>query len=195
MRLALQIYLKAAKLKRQIKNKGEIVKLVKTANGNEIKLSKSEWESIGKTAGWMKEANDINALFDQYQSVRPEKPVYVSIYETSRAYGGPEEGGWWYTESHLQNSKKFYDREEAEKFAEALENGIEAQGANDEDLGSSRGMDTYPDPSGGDPMYDHSDNDIPLGFDGLARNYRVMIEERAGENATEGRPHYEQEIL
>jgi len=29
------------------------MKVIKTANGNEIKLSKSEWESIGKTAGWI----------------------------------------------------------------------------------------------------------------------------------------------
>lgn len=29
------------------------MKLIKTANGNQIKLSKSEWESIGKTAGWI----------------------------------------------------------------------------------------------------------------------------------------------
>jgi len=28
------------------------MKVIKTANGNEIKLSKSEWTLIGKTAGW-----------------------------------------------------------------------------------------------------------------------------------------------
>jgi hypothetical protein len=33
------------------------MKLVKTASGkNKIKLSKSEWENIGKTAGWMRKA-------------------------------------------------------------------------------------------------------------------------------------------
>ena len=34
------------------------MKVIKTAKGNEIKLSKSEWETIGKTAGWMKKAED-----------------------------------------------------------------------------------------------------------------------------------------
>ena len=24
-------------------------------------------------------------------------PVYLNTYETYEAYGGPEEGGWWYT--------------------------------------------------------------------------------------------------
>ena len=28
------------------------MKVIKTANGNDIELSKKEWESIGKTAGW-----------------------------------------------------------------------------------------------------------------------------------------------
>jgi len=29
------------------------MKVIKTASGNQIKMSKSEWTSIGKTAGWM----------------------------------------------------------------------------------------------------------------------------------------------
>ena len=28
------------------------MKVIKTASGNQIKMSKSEWETIGKTAGW-----------------------------------------------------------------------------------------------------------------------------------------------
>lgn len=32
------------------------MKLIKTANGKKIKMSKSEWEGIGKTAGWMRTA-------------------------------------------------------------------------------------------------------------------------------------------
>jgi len=29
------------------------MKIIKTANGKKIKMSKSEWQSIGKTAGWL----------------------------------------------------------------------------------------------------------------------------------------------
>lgn len=25
-----------------------------------------------------------------------ERTYYVTVYETDRAYGGPEEGGWWF---------------------------------------------------------------------------------------------------
>lgn len=34
------------------------MKVIKTASGNQIKLSKSEWQSIGKKAGWMKVATE-----------------------------------------------------------------------------------------------------------------------------------------
>jgi len=34
------------------------MKVVKTASGNKIKMSRKEWEDMGKKAGWMKEASD-----------------------------------------------------------------------------------------------------------------------------------------
>jgi len=33
------------------------MKIIKTASGNQVKMSKSEWQSIGKKAGWMKTAD------------------------------------------------------------------------------------------------------------------------------------------
>ena len=162
-----------------------------------ITISKSQWEKIGRQSGWMKKSQEqdnqdnIEELFKEYQGVRVNKPIYVSMYEVSRNYGGPEEGGWWYDAYELKSSKKFYDQEEAEKFEDALIHGIEAQGLNEEDLSSARGMDTYPDPSQGDPMYDHSDADIPRGFAGAPTNYTVYIEDFPGQNETKERPHYE----
>ena len=39
------------------------MKLIKTASGKEtIKITKSDWESIGKTSGWMKQASSENKL-------------------------------------------------------------------------------------------------------------------------------------
>lgn len=29
--------------------------------------------------------------------------VFLAVYETNLAYGGPEEGGWWYTEGELKH--------------------------------------------------------------------------------------------
>lgn len=155
------------------------MKLVKTASGQHtVKMSKVEWQNIGKTAGWLE--GDLEG-----------KPVYVSLYETSRNYGGPEEGGWWYTSYTLDHSEEFNNLEEARAYADKLRDEIKNGGLNDEPLSSSRGLDQYPDPSGGDPMYDHSDDDIPRGFSGSARNYAVIIEDVAGEHETKETPHYE----
>ena len=45
-------------------------------------------------------------------------PVYLNTYETHEAYGGPEEGGWWYTcgipvQSVLINDEDFEEWLEA----------------------------------------------------------------------------------
>ena len=39
------------------------MKVIKTASGNQIKMSKKEWESIGKTAGCIKEAGFYDAKY------------------------------------------------------------------------------------------------------------------------------------
>jgi hypothetical protein len=45
------------------------MKLIKTASGkNQIKLSKSEWESIGKKAGWMKESEEDQHLLPMFKA-------------------------------------------------------------------------------------------------------------------------------
>ena len=82
----------------------------------------------------------------------------------------------------MVSSKKFYDREEAEKYANHLQTQNEGSYENT--------LDQYPDPSGGDPMYDHSDADIPVGFSG-SNDVQIIIEDNAGENETQGRPYYE----
>ena len=167
------------------------MRLVKTASGKQtIKMSKKEWQSIGKKAGWIKMAQGLDERYKSFRSVGGS-PIYVSLYTIERAYGGPEEGGWWYDKWSLEDSTKFYDREEAEKFKAHLEGEVESSGVNEQDLNSAKGLDDYPDPSGGDPMYDHSDADIPVGFSGLSYNERVVLEDRAGQNETTGRPHYE----
>jgi hypothetical protein len=165
--------------------------IVKNASGKKfLKLSKSDWTEIGQRTGWIKKSQvDLEGLYRQFQGMQPAKSIYVSVYEVERCYGGPEEGGWWYDNYTLKSTKQFFDETEARKFAEALENGIEAKGLNKEPLSSSRGMDAYPDPSDRDPSADPQDP--PLGFSALAKNYQVMVEETAGEYVTRGRPHYE----
>ena len=47
------------------------------------------------------DADDVRELLDFYESSpgehpKPEGPFHLNEYLTNRAYGGPEEGGWWY---------------------------------------------------------------------------------------------------
>ena len=167
------------------------MKLIKTAN-NKYKLTKKAWKEIGNRAGWLKQSQNevLDDLYEKHQMQRIDKPVFVSLYETSRAYGGPEEGGWWYTNYNLESSKKFYDREEAENFAERLEGEIEQQNLNEESLSSTRGFESIPEsPEVSKSLY--PEGYIPLGFSGSAKNYIVMVEDVSGENETKERPHYE----
>ena len=43
--------------------------------------------------------------------------IYLNTYETHQAYGGPEEGGWWY-EVGVPVQSVFYSNEEMEEFLE-----------------------------------------------------------------------------
>lgn len=63
------------------------MKIIKTANGNQIKLSKNEWQSIGKTAGWGKDIadaageNDIDkAIKTITETIEEDDPLY-QIYQ------------------------------------------------------------------------------------------------------------------
>ena len=53
------------------------MKLIKTANGNKLKISHKEWESIGKTAGWMKTAKFVEV--DYFSGFGEEKRVKMRL--------------------------------------------------------------------------------------------------------------------
>jgi len=66
------------------------MKVIKTASGNQIKISKSEWKSIGKTAGWMKEGAKWVATDSDFNKANYPKeigktydnpPSYVQVKE------------------------------------------------------------------------------------------------------------------
>lgn len=39
---------------------------------------------------------ELTDLFENYWMSLPRRFMYVNAYEIEQAYGGPEEGGWWY---------------------------------------------------------------------------------------------------
>ena len=46
--------------------------------------------------------------------------VYLNTYEKWEAYGGPEEGGWWYT-CGIPVQSVFYSDEDLDEFLERLD--------------------------------------------------------------------------
>ena len=97
--------------------------------------------------------------------------------------GGPEEGGWWYTEYELEGSKAFTDEEEAVNYRDWLRDKIEKEQSlghrYNRPIHSAEGFENLP------------DDQIPLGFAGSARDYVVRIEDSPGEMARRPAPHYE----
>lgn len=47
-------------------------------------------------------------------------PFYVNVYSVDRAYGGPEEGGWYYNTAEPVRSVIVFDGDKAEDVAEKL---------------------------------------------------------------------------
>lgn len=47
--------------------------------------------------------------------------VSVTVYADTRCYGGPEEGGWWFTDTQVADSFIFSSRRKAKVFLRALE--------------------------------------------------------------------------
>jgi len=46
--------------------------------------------------------------------------VYVSLYVNVPYYGGPEEGGWWGSDTFLVEYQEFQTQEEAEEVVDAI---------------------------------------------------------------------------
>ena len=68
------------------------MKLIKTASGKQrIKISKSEWESIGRTAGWMKEAQlTPNQWQNQQQQINNRVRTMIQTFNRVTGQNIPE---------------------------------------------------------------------------------------------------------
>jgi hypothetical protein len=89
---------------------------------------------------------------------------YVNLYTSGQAYGGPEEGGWWYTYlSHEKTLASFRTSDEAEDFA----------GHVNRETNSSCNMGYIPGGSRGE------------------ENYKVLVERHRGKSLPTEVPHYE----
>ncbi len=114
----------------------------------------------------------------------PNKGVqYVSVYEVVRAYGGPEEGGWWYDNFSLVDTTPVSTLEAAQKLRDFLKQKLEGENQERGPLDSSKGFGNLPEGT--------EDWEIPRGYSGEASELVVEIEDEPGQNTTKERPHYE----
>lgn len=69
----------------------------------------------------------------EYSHDVPAKWWSVAVYDVEGVYGGPEEGGWWYTAGYLVQPMKirvFEDFEEAHKYLEELHEWCQLESSN-----------------------------------------------------------------
>ena len=108
---------------------------------------------------------------------------FLNVYETSRAYGGPEEGGWWYNcGEFLECLGEFKDRVEGMKARDNAfeENEREApyrMGANSTD--------------GCDPSGEANDDFLMRGGRWGQGNITFALEEQKGADYPSEQPYYE----
>lgn len=63
----------------------------------------------------------IEAAFHKLcESAEPAAVRYVSLYRDDRFYGGPEEGGWYGTDTELVAHQATYSQESAEKLLASI---------------------------------------------------------------------------
>lgn len=100
---------------------------------------------------------------DNTEEVFIPADAYVSVYSVGRAYGGPEEGGWWYDYGTPQASVPVNTWAEAEQWRERLEK---------DERFSNEGR---------------RDRHSVIGDE----NFEVYLEDHCAESFPSSRPHYE----
>jgi len=105
---------------------------------------------------------------------------YVNIYDVGQAYGGPEEGGWWYaTGEFIETVGTAATREAAMALRDTIE---ERQTAYRMGLGQHDGVDANGD---GDDSY------LMRGGRWGEGTLKAWVEEHPGRSFPTERPHYE----
>jgi hypothetical protein len=102
-----------------------------------------------------------DAGYDNGQEYEEWHAIHVNVYLVDMAYGGPEEGGWYFDYGEVLESHQVNSLSEAVTLKEKLEGKYSNEGRHEISSVLSRGV------------------------------YRVWIETRAGKNFPAERPRYE----
>jgi hypothetical protein len=155
------------------------MRVIKTENWyKKAQMDMGRYESEGMLGEGGGETEEFE---DEWQP--NEGSQFVSVYEVQRAYGGAEEGGWWYDVYSLIDTKPVSTRAAGLAVKDFLTNKYKEQNSETGPLGSSKGFENLPEGT--------EDYQIPRGYSGEASEIVVLLEDEPGENATNERPHYE----
>lgn len=83
------------------------------------------WISTQPKYRWSDDTEVHNVFMcDKHFELLDRMPIYyVTVYECDKAFGGSEEGGWWYTYGEPQldgRNKCFHDLKEAQNYRDML---------------------------------------------------------------------------
>ncbi len=108
---------------------------------------------------------------------------YLNIYEVGQAYGGPEEGGWWYSCGSPMESTLVVNLAHSQRVCKLL---------NDRFRKTTRGYSMgYGDHDGVDPEGFGDDDYLMKGGQWGDKKLRARIEDHPAEAFPQERPHYE----
>jgi len=118
-------------------------------------------------------------------------PCWVSIYLIERCYGGPEEGGWWWTRCELEGGIPFVTEADANAYLATQRAEIAARNK-DQQTVHARAFECLPDEDEVCCPQDAGEGYIPTGW-GDGGDYEIVVEFKLGamDNSQQGRPHYE----
>lgn len=133
--------------------------------------------------------NYIKAAFDQVcTNAKPAASNYVSLYVDLPYYGGPEEGGWWGSDTQLVAYQECRTDVEAKELQERIQTLSEQLNQQAKERFNAQCANEIEWLEQHDPMADESDY-FPEP-DGEER-YWVAVETKAGSFVSEGSRHYE----
>jgi hypothetical protein len=119
-----------------------------------------------------------------------QKKYYVNIYKTGRAYGGPEEGGWFYGYGEFEHTLAICpQRGQAAKLAEKIRESFKE--GNTAGVALAVNQMGFGPHDGADPNGEGDDRYLMSGGQWGDESLRCMVETHKGKDFPEERPHYE----
>lgn len=126
-----------------------------------------------------------NAFFTACKDATPAASWFVSLYVNNPYYGGPEEGGWWGSDTSLVATQEYQGEKTANLAREHVEKLAEQA---TKDAGRAYGEHCLAETEWLDARM--LDDDYLPEVDGHA-DYWVTVEERVGSREAQGCRHYE----